>query len=599
MSLSHRPEIDGFRALAVTTVVLFHARFPGFENGFVGVDIFFVISGFLITSIIAREQAGAGFAYGRFVMRRVRRILPALVVVMLACIPFAWWLMLPDPLENFGQSLVSTTLSANNILLWLTTGYWDLTSDFKPMLHTWSLGVEEQFYIFYPFLLVLALRLRFRACLALLGAMALLSLVLMVRALQTDPAAAFYLLHYRAWQLLIGGIAGLLFLRARWGGRPALAAAGLALILLSLVPLDLPMPMVLGLATLGTALYLLFARAEGPVTWLFTRRPVIFVGLVSYSFYLWHQPVFAFLRVAFFETPGPVAFGLAIALAFGLSVLSWHFIETPFRSARRIGSGGLWAFVGGGMVVAGITGMSFHLTNGLPQRLGPVGKAEAAGMSIAYNERVRRLLPRDIPADAGDRPVVLVAGNSFARDFGNVLLEADLGADLTLLYRDDLPPCPVDWSAEERALVEKLDMLVFASGAHGKACGRETVDATRDVGLPVFFGGPKHFGHNLNPLVRRTPEQRSATRLQVDEAIRSLNDSQAAWFGPHYIDILSVLSQDGGATVRVTNEAGVLLTTDRVHFSRAGAVFAAGRLHALFPEIFVLAEQDRTKDAGH
>lgn len=599
MSLSYRPEIDGFRALAVTTVVLFHAKFPGFENGFVGVDIFFVISGFLITSIIAREQTGEGFSYGRFVMRRVRRILPALVVVMLACIPLAWWLMLPDPLENFGQSLVATTLSANNILLWLTTGYWDLSSDFKPLLHTWSLGVEEQFYIFYPFLLVLALRLRFRACLVLLGALALLSFVLMVRALQTDPAAGFYLLHYRAWQLLIGGIAGLLFLRARWGGRPALAAAGLALILLSLIPLGLPMPVVLGLATLGTALYLLFARAEGLVTWVFTRPPVIFVGLVSYSFYLWHQPVFAFLRVAFFETPGQMAFGLAIALAFGLSVLSWHFIEAPFRSARRIGSGGLWAFVGGGMAVAVAAGMGFHLANGLPHRLGSVAKAEAAGMSIAYNERIHRLLPRDIPADAGDRPVVLIAGNSFARDFANVLLEADLGGDLMLLYRDDLPLCSVDWSTEERALVETLDMLIFASGAYGKACGKETVEVAREGDLPVFFGGPKHFGQNLNPLMRRTSEQRSAIRLQVDEAIRALNDSQAAWFGPHYIDILSVLSQDGGATVRVTNEAGVLLTTDRVHFSQAGAVFTAGWLQGLFPDIFVLAEQDHTKDAGH
>jgi len=599
MSLSYRPEIDGFRALAVTIVVLFHAKVPGFENGFVGVDIFFVISGFLITSIIAREQAGEGFSYGRFVMRRVRRILPALVIVMLVCLPFAWWLMLPDPLENFGQSLVATTLSANNILLWLTTGYWDLTSDFKPLLHTWSLGVEEQFYIFYPVLLVLALRLRFRACLALMAAMALLSFVLMVRALHSDPAAGFYLLHYRAWQLLIGGIAGLLFLRGRWAGRPALAAAGLALILLALIPLALPMPVVLGLATLGTALYLLFARAEGPVTWVFTRRPVIFVGLVSYSFYLWHQPVFAFLRVAFFETPGLMAFGLAIALAFGLSVLSWRYVEMPFRSARRIGPAGLWACLGGGMVVAVIVGMIFHLTHGVPQRLGPVGQAQAAGLSIAYNERIRRLLPRDIPADVGDRPVVLVAGNSFARDFANVLLEAGLGGDLVLLYRDDLPVCPVDWSAGERALVDNLNMLIFASGSYGKACGKKAVDVAREAGLPVFFGGPKHFGQNLNPLMRLRSEQRSATRLQVDDKIRALNDSQAAWFGPHYIDILSVLSQDGGATVRVANEAGALLTTDRVHFSQAGAVLTASRLQAVFPEIFVLARQDHTKDVGH
>lgn len=598
MSLSYRPEIDGFRALAVTTVVLFHAKIPGFENGFIGVDIFFVISGFLITSIIAREQAGEGFSYGRFVMRRVRRILPALVVVMLACIPFAWWLMLPDPLENFGQSLVATAFSANNILLWLTSGYWDLSSDFKPLLHTWSLGVEEQFYILYPMLLVLALRLPIRACYILMAAMAALSFWLMVRALQTDPAAAFYLLHYRAWQLLIGGIAGLLFLRARWGERPALAAAGLALVLLSLIPLGLPMPVLLGLATLGTALYLLFARAEGLVTWVFTRPPVIFVGLVSYSFYLWHQPVFAFLRVAFFETPGQMAFGLAIVLAFGLSVLSWHFIETPFRSARRIGSGGLWAFVGGGMAVAVIAGMSFHLANGLPQRLGSVAKAEAAGMSIAYNERVRRLLPRDIPAGVGDRPVVLITGNSFARDFANVLLEAGLGEDLVLLYRDDLSLCAFAWSDTDLALIEKLDMLILARDDYETRCIEDTLATVQAMDLPFFAIGIKHFGTNINPLLRLSPTGRAAARLAVPEDVRARNETWKARMAPVYLDVLAILSDDGGGTIRAADDDGVFLTTDRIHLSKAGAAFVAERLPTLIPGILALAGRNAAQDAG-
>lgn len=590
MSLAYRPEIDGFRALAVITVVLFHAGIPGFENGFIGVDIFFVISGFLITGIIAREQAGAGFSYRQFVMRRVRRILPALVVVMLACIPFAWWLMLPDPLENFGQSLVATAFSANNILLWLTTGYWDLTSDYKPLLHTWSLGVEEQFYILYPVLLVLALRMKLLACLTLMTAMAALSFVLMVRALQIDPAAGFYLLHYRAWQLLIGGIAGLIFIRQQWSGQPALAGLGLVMIVAALIPAGQPMPLVLALATLGTALYLLWGRADGATTWIFTRRPVIFVGLISYSFYLWHQPVFAFLRVGLLDYPGRLHFGLGIVLAFGLAVLSWRYIERPFRSARTTGAGTLWGFVGIGMALSVGIGLWLSATAGQPGRLNyPEGMGGAAGASVAYNERIHDRLPRTLPDGRPERPVVLIAGNSFSRDFANIVIEAGLEDHLTLLYRDDLNLCSDTWSEGERQLVGAADMLVFASGNFAQACVMQLEAETGRLGTPFFLGGNKHFGQNLNPLLRMTPERRAKIRLTVPPRIRSINDKQAALYGERYINLMDVLSEDGGVTTQVADARGVLLTTDRVHLSRAGAVFLAPHLPQLFPELYMLA----------
>ena len=589
MSLSYRPEIDGFRALAVTTVVLFHAKIPGFENGFIGVDIFFVISGFLITSIIAREQAGEGFSYGRFVMRRVRRILPALVVVMLACIPFAWWLMLPDPLENFGQSLVATAFSANNILLWLTSGYWDLSSDFKPLLHTWSLGVEEQFYILYPMLLVLALRLPIRACYILMAAMAALSFWLMVRALQTDPAAAFYLLHYRAWQLLIGGIAGLLAMRSGVGDRPGLAGLGLALVMGALVPLPgMPMAVTLALATVGAAFYLLWARSGSAVTWVFTRRPVIFVGLVSYSFYLWHQPVFAFLRVGRLDHPTYLHFAAGILLAFALAVLSWRYVERPFRSARTTGNRTLWSFVGPGMIVPVALGLALYLGKGYSQRLNYPPDTGEAGLTVAYNERIRRILPRDFSGDAGNKPVVLIAGNRFARDFSNVVLEAGLGDRLTLLYRDDLGICSDNWTDKEREFVARLDMLVFASGGYLNDCLPSLIAATTPLELPVYMIGPKHFGNNLNPLVRYSPERRAETRLKIPAPVQAINTRQIEQLGDLYIDLISVLSPDG-RTIRVADSRGVLLTTDRVHLSRAGAVYVAEELPDLFPELYDLA----------
>ena len=151
--MKYRPEIDGLRALAVIPVILVHSGFELFSGGFIGVDLFFVISGYLITTIIIEDIEKKKFSIINFYERRARRILPALFFVMLVCIPFAWAWMLPDPLENFGQSLVASVLFVNNVLLLITSGYWELASEFKPLLHTWSLGVEEQYYLFFPLFL--------------------------------------------------------------------------------------------------------------------------------------------------------------------------------------------------------------------------------------------------------------------------------------------------------------------------------------------------------------------------------------------------------------------------------------------------------------
>ena len=149
----YRSEIDGLRAVAVIPVMIFHAGFDLLAGGYLGVDIFFVISGYLITCMILAQKSNNQFSYASFYERRIRRIIPALLIVMLFCIPFAYFMMQPDDLENFGQSLISTTFISNNILLYITSGYWDLTSSFKPLLHTWSLGVEEQYYLIFPVLL--------------------------------------------------------------------------------------------------------------------------------------------------------------------------------------------------------------------------------------------------------------------------------------------------------------------------------------------------------------------------------------------------------------------------------------------------------------
>ena len=590
MSLFYRPEIDGLRAAAVTIVILFHAKVPGFSGGFIGVDIFFVISGFLITSIIVQQSSKDAFSYSKFVERRIRRILPALSVVTLTCIPFAYWLMLPDPLENFGQSLFATTFSANNILLWQTSGYWDLASDFKPLLHTWSLGVEEQFYIIYPLLLVAALKFSMRVQLGILTGLGVLSFVLMVRSLQTDPTAAFYLLHFRAWQLMVGGTVAILTMRGAVGQRPWLAALGVSLIVIALFAWPIipnQMALTLLLATTGTALFLASSTSHDTVSWLFTRRPVIFSGLVSYSLYLWHQPVLSFLRVSRFDELDWKHTAFGILLTFGLAIVTWKYVEVPFRSEKRTSRQFLFGFIGLNMVLAVAIGSAMHLTGGFPHRLQSTHGEATAGTSIAYNERVRKLLPIEFIKRDLDLPRVAVVGNSFARDFSNVLIEAGLNQRLSLLYRDDILFCPDDWSENDIALISSAQAVIFASGSYKADCANEIQELIEQFKTDFWFVGPKHFGNNLNPLLRLSPHQRTNIRLEIPSHVVIQNEIQAQRLGADYIDILSLLSDDG-KTIRAVDEGGDLLTTDRVHFSRAGAVFVADRLETIAHGLFNL-----------
>jgi len=205
--MKYRKEIDGLRAIAVLPVMFFHAGFNIFSGGFIGVDVFFVISGYLITTIILSDQENGNFSLVNFYERRIRRILPALFLVTLITIPFAWNLLPPDELKDYYQSVAAVSLFSSNILFWLESGYFDTLAELKPLLHTWSLAVEEQYYLVFPLLIVLTWRLGKRYILPMLGLIALLSLLLAQWGSESNPSAAFYLLPTRFWELMIGSIA--------------------------------------------------------------------------------------------------------------------------------------------------------------------------------------------------------------------------------------------------------------------------------------------------------------------------------------------------------------------------------------------------------
>lgn len=331
--MKYRAEIDGLRALAVVPVILCHAGFELFSGGFVGVDIFFVISGYLITTIIIEDIESNRFSLLSFYERRVRRILPALFFVMLACIPFAWMWMLSVQMMSFSQSLVAVSLFASNMLFWRESGYFSTSAQEKPLLHTWSLAVEEQYYLLFPIFLVLAWRYGKPRVFWIILLVALTSLLLSEWGWRNQPIASFYFAPTRTWELLSGSIAAFVVQKMGVRKNDALSLLGLAAIVFAIFAYDerTPFPSVYALVpVLGVVFLLLFGDKETVAAKLLSTRAIVGIGLISYSAYLWHQPMFAFARIFYGEVPPRVFIALSIATIF-LSYFSWRFIERPFR----------------------------------------------------------------------------------------------------------------------------------------------------------------------------------------------------------------------------------------------------------------------------
>lgn len=337
--MDYRREIDGLRALAVVPVVLFHAGSPIPGGGYVGVDVFFVISGYLITSIILADLKCGRFSILNFYERRARRILPALFVLVLVCFPVAWLCLLPDDMQDFTQSLAAVSLFISNLLFLQESGYFDAAAELKPLLHTWSLAVEEQYYLIFPAVLVLVWRLQRKWVFPLLASIAASSLLLAQWASHNHPEAAFYLLPTRAWELMAGGLAALHHSRhpkahPRRNFREVGSGLGILLILYAMTAYDrrLPFPNFALLPVCGAVLVILLADKDTLVGKFLGLRIMVGIGLVSYSAYLWHHPLFAFARHASTPEPGAALVSLLAAASFGVAYLSWRFIETPFRS---------------------------------------------------------------------------------------------------------------------------------------------------------------------------------------------------------------------------------------------------------------------------
>lgn len=377
-SMPYRRDIDGLRAVSILCVVLFHAGLGMLPGGFIGVDVFFVISGFLIAGIIRRKAQEGRFSVLVFWERRARRILPPFVVMTAAVAALSLLLLPPGDMHGFGMQAQAAGLFVSNILFYLQSGYFDAASGSKPLLHTWSLSVEEQFYLMAPLLALLASRLDGRRSTAVLFAAFLVSLGASVYETPRDSSAAFYLLPTRAWELLTGAL--LAFgAKPRAGNRRLRDAAGLAgLGAIALAALGFseatPFP---GLAALlpclGAAAVLWSSEgAQGPslAGRMLSMRPLVLLGLISYALYLWHWPLLVLARYYLLRDPSPGEAAAVIVVAVAVSVVSYRLVEQPVRRRTVLAPRG-WLMVAAVGVLALCVGFgtAARETGGFPQRL--------------------------------------------------------------------------------------------------------------------------------------------------------------------------------------------------------------------------------------
>ncbi|MEL6757087.1 MAG: acyltransferase family protein [Pseudomonadota bacterium] len=335
--MKYRREIDGLRAVAVVPVILFHAGFGIFDGGYLGVDVFFVISGYLISSILIEELSEKRFSIIKFYERRARRILPALIFICVLCVPFAAVLMVPTQFEDFGRALVSIAIFISNIHFWRQSGYFGEDAELNPLIHTWSLAVEEQFYVVFPIFLWVIWRFGKRFVFAVILICALISLGMSHWAAENKPMANFFLTPTRVWELFAGAMCALVLHNRVIAASEFLSALGLILIVSSLMMFTkfTPTPSIWTVwPILGVCLIILFCDQRTFVGKILGFSPFVYIGLISYSAYLWHQPVFAFIRIHD-PNPGHAVMVAASLLIVPLSYLTWRWVEQPFRSSSK------------------------------------------------------------------------------------------------------------------------------------------------------------------------------------------------------------------------------------------------------------------------
>ena len=638
--LKYRAYIDGLRAIAVLAVLFFHADI-GCRGGYVGVDVFFVISGYLITGLILKDLDGGQFQILKFWERRVRRILPAVAVVLLACLVAGWFLFLPLNFKELGVSVLAQAMLVSNIYFWRMSGYFAQAAEVKPLLHTWSLSVEEQFYLLFPFLLIAFKRFSRKSLVPGILLLCGVSFSLSVYCSYRHASVNFYFLPMRAWELLLGSLlAALPAQRActRWLTE-SLSSGGLLAILCAVFfygP-DTRFPGVSALLPcVGTAL-IIWANGH-TLSWvgsMLAMRPVVFIGLISYSLYLWHWPMLVFAKYWALGEPGYSISQsqrmLLLLASMVLAILSWRFVETPFRKRLILKSRGqIFSFASITTAVLVLAGLVIHKMWGVPSRIPAEALRYANGATNDYafvqEFSVKMSLKKALAGDfielgVGDKhlPIdILVWGNSHAvavMPILDILCKEHSIRGVAAAYAGTSPLVGYEskWEGSlkedsipfNNAVVEFIrskhigDVVLVASWGDGSGGGNarirsgllDTISALKDTGariwimrqvptprwsVPLVLASAVFHGHDFEDLGLPLAEYRK-TCQRYDPIFQGL----ATKFSSVTVLDPSDLFVSPKNLCRV-EEGGKALYCDETHLSVAGAML----LRPLFEPIF-------------
>lgn len=614
--MNYRRDIDGLRAVAVLSVILFHAGFGFVRGGYVGVDLFFVISGYLITTVIVSERMEGRFSLVNFYERRARRILPALFAVIWICLPLAWVTMVPFQLKDFAKSVLAVCLFSSNFLFWRESGYFQAATELKPLLHTWSLAIEEQFYLLLPLAILATWRYGRRMLVFWVSLTLVLSLALAQWAAHKGIVVAnFYLMPTRAWELLLGSLAAIYVIGS--SKKPShlacelASALGAILIVYSIGWFDqaTPFPSVMALIpTSGAVLVILFAQGRTTVGRLLSSRPLVGIGLISYSAYLWHQPLFAFARLVLPNTANlrEVLTGLALGSIF-LGWLTWYFIERPFRRPEIYSRRQIFVWSGLCSAILAAWTVPVILTDGVISRfpaqdhyLLSVNPTELGRYTERRSKQLEgKLLNAHLP---GAR--IAIIGDSYAQDFINMIAESGALPTAQISTIPIAARCPkYIGMADVAQLYRQSGEFYDATYCEGVGNIRKSIDLARSANVIVLAAlwrpweaeyisetiaafnlrddqrlivvGRKDFG-NISPLhyLGKTDRERAWIENDISSGISAVNDILRRNLPKTtFLDLQNALCQSRDRC-RIFTEHGELISFDGEHFTPEGARYA-------------------------
>lgn len=598
--MKYRIEIDGLRAIAVIAVIIFHLGY--LPNGYLGVDVFFVISGFLITSIIYKEILNGNFSVLSFYKRRIRRIIPLLLFISFIALILGGIFMLPDDLIGLSKSIIASNLFSNNLLLYLTSSdYWEVSMEFKPLMHTWSLGVEEQFYLVYPliFLFVSSKRI----IVTIITLITIISLFLFL--FYGNINAKFYLLPYRFFELSLGGIFALFYFNKKEVNSKLkfiYYTSFILLLFLIFIPYqknDISLFLCIVTTAFTIALSNYFSKSLISEK-ILSNRILVYIGKISFSLYMWHQIIFSFARyVLLFEITWIWSIFLSMIILL-ISVISYNFIEVPFRNSsysfrKVVYFISILFFIN---IIASIYLLSvegifknFEVFGQYKNDYKPnieklYNKKLLTGSMQNYNENINHY---NQPFIHSNRVKILLIGDSFARDIANVLLESTIASQISISYINTRT-LSKDNDYLERSKKADLVFLSFSNYFSKKDLNDflTTYHCSIETDKMYYFG-TKNFGYSMglpyNEVRFRNSVDYRNYYIKIREGYAEQEKIAKEEWGNRYISLLSPIISKDRRYVRCFDDKGRLISHDSAHLSKFGAQFYSKIYGTLFEKL--------------